>query len=166
MTLAAPRRTKEQGIFTLSDPVRGSQFEDQIAIHPGIELEVEVVQALVRIAELRLFVASLQEPLATAGQLIRDQRGDQVDGRHVLRLRLQKAGFHHCGHAAQAQLYQGTIEFDQVHGLGSSNWIRCWIRSRYWVSSRMSGSTCHRLRGACGLRSRWRRTKRYSGTPS
>ena len=115
----------------MSDPVRGGQFEDQIAIHPGIELEVEVIQALVCIAELRLLVASLQQPLAAAGQFIGDQRGDQVDGRHVLRLRLQKAGFHHCGHAAQAQLYQGAIEFDQVHGLVSSKLMRCWIRSRY-----------------------------------
>ena len=100
VTFPAARRTRKQGIFALSDPVRGGQFEDQVAIHPGVELEVEVVQALVRIAKLRLFVASLKEPLAAAGQLIRDQRGDQVDGGHVLRLRLQKTGFHHCGHAA------------------------------------------------------------------
>src|SRR5258708_29074360 len=123
-------------------------------MHPGGELEGEAVEAVVGVAELRLFVASFQESPATAGQLIGDQRGDQVDGRHVLRLRLQKTRFHHCGHAAQAQLYQGAIEFDQVHGLVSSKWIRCWIRSRYSVSSRMRGSTCRRLRGACGLRSR------------
>jgi hypothetical protein len=115
VTFAAARWTKKQGIFALSDPVRRGQFEDQIAIHLGVELEVEVVQALVGIAELRLFVASLQQPLAAAGQFIGDQRGDQVDGRHVLRLRLQQARFHHGGHAAQAQLHQGAIEFDQVH---------------------------------------------------
>src|SRR6202166_3946966 len=43
VTFPAPRRAKEQGIFTLSDPVRCGQFEDQVAIHPGIELEVEIV---------------------------------------------------------------------------------------------------------------------------
>ena len=74
VTFPASRRTEEQGIFALSDPVRGGQIEDQVAIHPGVELEVEVVQALVGVAELRLFVASFQKPLATAGQLIGDQR--------------------------------------------------------------------------------------------
>jgi len=67
VTFPAPRRTKKQGIFPLSDPVRCGQFEDQVAIHPGIELEVEVVQALVGIAELRLFVASLQDRLLRHG---------------------------------------------------------------------------------------------------
>ena len=92
----------------MSDPACRGQIEDQIAVHLGVELEVEVVQALVGIAELRLFVASLQQPLAAAGQFIRDQRGDQVDGRHVLRLRLQQARFQHGGHAAQAQLHQAS----------------------------------------------------------
>jgi hypothetical protein len=44
---------------------------------------------------------------------------------------LQKARFQYCGHAAQAQLYQRAIEFYQVHELGSSKLMRCWIRSRY-----------------------------------
>jgi len=117
VALAASGWTEKKGIFALPDPVCSGQFEDQVAIHPGIELEVEVVQTLVGVTELRLLVAPLQQSLAAAGQFIRDQRGDQVDGRHVLRLRLQKAGLHHCGHAAQAQLYQRAIEFDQVHGL-------------------------------------------------
>jgi len=43
---SAARRTKKKGIFALSYPVRCSQFEDQVTIHPDIELEVEVVQAL------------------------------------------------------------------------------------------------------------------------
>jgi hypothetical protein len=76
VTFPAPGRTKKTGIFALADPVRGGQFEDQIAIHSGIGLEVEGVQALVGVAELRLLVAPFQEPLATTGQLIGDQRGD------------------------------------------------------------------------------------------
>src|SRR5271167_72680 len=144
----AARRPNEQGIFTSSDPAGSGQVEDKTAVHLRIELEVEVIELLVCVTELRLLVASFQEPLAAAGKFVRDQDGDQVNGRHVFRLRLQKTSFHHCGHAAQAQLYQGAMEFDQVHGLGSSKLMRCWIRSRYWVSSRISGSTCLRLRGA------------------
>jgi hypothetical protein len=46
VTFPAPRWTYEQGIFALSDPVCCRQFEDHVAIHPGVELEGEVVQAL------------------------------------------------------------------------------------------------------------------------
>ena len=108
VTFAAARRTKKQGVFAPSDPAGGGQIEDQTAIHLGVELEVEVIQLLVGVAELRLLVAPLQQPLAAAGKFVGDQRGDQVDGRHVLRLRLQQACFQHGGHAAQAQLHQGS----------------------------------------------------------
>jgi hypothetical protein len=61
VALAASRWTEEQGIFALSDSVRRGQFKDQIAIHLGVELEVEVVESFFGIAELRLFVASFQD---------------------------------------------------------------------------------------------------------
>jgi hypothetical protein len=70
VALAASWWAKEQGIFALSDPVRRGQFEDQIAIHLGVELEVEVVESFFGVAELRLFMASLQQALATTGQFI------------------------------------------------------------------------------------------------
>jgi hypothetical protein len=88
--------------------------EDMAAIHLWIELEIEGVQALVSVAELGLLVTTIQQPLAATGKFVRDQDGDQVDRCHGLGLRLQQTGFHHCGHAAQAQLHQGTIEFYQV----------------------------------------------------
>ena len=129
--LPLPARTKKQGVFAPSDPAGSGQVEDQTAIHLWIELEVEVIQLLVGVTELRLLVAPLQQPLAATGKFVGDQDGDQVDGSHGLRLSLQQTRFQHGGHAAQAQLHQGAIEFDQVHGWGSSKWMRCWIRSRY-----------------------------------
>ena len=44
VTFAAARRTEEQGVFALSDPVRSGQVEDQTAVHLWIELEVEVIE--------------------------------------------------------------------------------------------------------------------------
>ena len=73
VALAAPRRAEKQGIFASADPARSSQIEDQFAIHLGVELEVEVVKSSFGIAELRLFMAPLQQALATADQLIGDQ---------------------------------------------------------------------------------------------
>ena len=68
-----------------------------------------------------------QQALTAAGEFVRYQSGDQVDGGHGVGLCLEQACFQHCDHASHAQFVQGAIEFDQVHGLDSSNWIRCWI---------------------------------------
>ena len=86
VALAAARRTKKQGIFALSYPAGGGQIEDQLAIHLGVELEVEVIQLLVGVAELRLLVTPLQQSFAATVQFIRDQCGDQVDRGHVIGL--------------------------------------------------------------------------------
>ncbi len=88
-------------------------------------MEVEIIQVLVRVSELRLLVAALQQALAAAGEFIGDQAGEQVDGRHGIGLCLEQTRFQHVGHAAQAQLAQGAIEFDHVHWVGSSNCILC-----------------------------------------
>ena len=65
------------------------------------------------------------------------------DAQHKNRKDGDTKGFHHCGHAAQAQLNHAAIEFDQVHGLGSSKLMRCWIRSRNWLSSRIINLGLH-----------------------
>jgi len=44
VTFAATGWTEEQGIFALSDPVRGGQVEDKTAVHLRVELEVEVIE--------------------------------------------------------------------------------------------------------------------------
>ena len=102
VALAAARRTKKNGIFAPSDPVRRSQVEDKTAVHLWIELEVEVVELLVCITELRLLVAPLQQSPAATGEFVGDQDGDQVDGGHSLCLRLEQTRFQHGGHATQA----------------------------------------------------------------
>jgi hypothetical protein len=65
-------------------------------------LEVEIIKALVRVAELSLLVAPFQQPLAATVEFVGNQDGDQVDGCHGLRLNLEQTRFHYRGHAAQA----------------------------------------------------------------
>jgi hypothetical protein len=81
-----------------------AMIEDEGAVHLGVELEVEVVQSLVGIAETGLLAPPLQQALAAAAQLVRHQDGDQVDGGHGFALGLQQARFQDSGYAAQAQL--------------------------------------------------------------
>jgi hypothetical protein len=61
MTFPASSWTKKKCVFALSDPSGSSQVEDKTAVHLWIELEVEVVEVLVGIAELRLLVAPFQQ---------------------------------------------------------------------------------------------------------
>jgi hypothetical protein len=96
------RLAKKKCVFAPSDPGGGGQVEDQTAVHLWIELEVEVIQLLVCVTELRLLVASFQQALTASGKFVGDQDGDQVDGGDGLSLRLQQTRFQHCGHAAQA----------------------------------------------------------------
>src|ERR1700691_4744810 len=89
VTLTASTRTKEQCVLPPSDPCGGGQVEDQTAVHLWVELEVEVIQLLVWVTELRLLVAPLQQSLAATGKFVGDQDGDQIDGSHGLGLSLQ-----------------------------------------------------------------------------
>jgi hypothetical protein len=66
MTLPRAWWPFKQAVFAPFHPAGGSQIEDQVAVHLGVELEVEVVQPLVRIAEACLFLAPLQQSFAAA----------------------------------------------------------------------------------------------------
>src|ERR1700687_2269476 len=59
VTFSATCRAKKKCVFAASDPCGRGQVEDQTAVHLWIELEVEVIELLVSITELRLLVAPL-----------------------------------------------------------------------------------------------------------
>src|SRR5690349_7342363 len=84
VTLAGAARSKEQGVFALADESAGSQVVDQTTIHLGIEVEVKVIERLVRIAEGGLLAPPFQQAVATPRELVGDQARDQIDGRHGL----------------------------------------------------------------------------------
>jgi len=80
VTLAGAGRTEKQGIFVACDERASGQIEDQATIHLLVESEVEVIESLVRVAELGLLGAPLQQALATQGEFVGDQARQQVDG--------------------------------------------------------------------------------------
>ena len=84
----------------------GGQIEDQAAIHLRVEIEVEVVERLVGIAEAGLFAPPFQEPVRAPRQLVGDERGEQVDRRHGFGLRLPQTRLQHGGHATETELAQ------------------------------------------------------------
>jgi hypothetical protein len=72
------------------DEGTGSQIEHQAAIHFSVEVEVEVIESFVRVAELGLFFSSLQQSLATTSEFVGDEAGEEVDGGHGFGLSLVK----------------------------------------------------------------------------
>jgi len=60
MTFASARWPEKQSVFVARDEGTGSQIEHQAAIHFSVEVEVEVIESFVRVAELGLFFSSLQ----------------------------------------------------------------------------------------------------------
>jgi hypothetical protein len=113
--LPVPGGTEKQCVFVTGDEGTSGEIEDQAAIHLLIEVEVEVVQGLLGVAELGLLCPPLQQALATAGEFVGDQTGEQVDGGERFGLGLAQAGLQHGGHSAQAKLFESTVEFNQIH---------------------------------------------------
>ena len=95
---------KKKRIFPPVDEATGRQIEDQTAIHLRVEIEVELVQGLVRVAELGLFAPAVEQPFAPPAQLVADQTRDQIDRRHGFALGLAQSGFQHGGYAAEPEL--------------------------------------------------------------
>jgi hypothetical protein len=54
----------------LGDEASGCQIEDKATIEFFVEGKVEVVQGFLRVTELSLFLAALQQSIATAGEFI------------------------------------------------------------------------------------------------
>jgi hypothetical protein len=71
--LPVPPGPSKQCIFAPADEGACGQVEYQAAIHLGIEVEVEVVKRLLRIAEGGLLAPPLQQAVAAPGQLVGDQ---------------------------------------------------------------------------------------------
>ena len=71
--------------------------------------------------------AAREEPVLAAQQLVGDERGDEVDGGELLGLGLAEPGLEDVGHAGEAELAEGVIEFDEVHAGSPVLWS---MRSR------------------------------------
>jgi hypothetical protein len=95
---------QEERIFPPLDKGASGEVEYEAPIHLGIEVEIEVVERSVSVAEAGLFTAPLQQSVAAAREFVGDQRREQIDGSHRFRLRLSQAGFQHRCHSSQPEL--------------------------------------------------------------
>ena len=153
VTLAGAGRAEKQRVFMLVDEAAGGQVEDEAAIHLLVEVEVEVVERLVRIAEARLFLPPLQQTVAATREFVGDQTRRSSRWAPSVRPGPGAGGFR-----ARRPCRRDAVVAVHV-GVQSDSWLVLlgWfvlMRSRYWVSSRMSGSTWRSVSGAGGLRSR------------
>src|SRR6476619_3608876 len=104
MTFPAAGWTDKQRVFVTGDESSGGHIENQTAIHLGIESEVEVIEGFLWIAKLGLLAPTFQQAVATTGEFVRDQAGDQVDGRHGFDLSLVQTHLEHGCDSTQPQL--------------------------------------------------------------
>jgi hypothetical protein len=80
-----------------------------------LKAKSNVVEGLVRVAELGLLFPPLQQALAPQGEFVGDQARQQVDGGERFGLGLTQTGLQPGGHSTQAKLFERAIEFDQIH---------------------------------------------------
>jgi len=98
------------------------------------------------------FVAPASRPLTAAGRVRPITRVEiRVDGGHGVGLCLEQAVFSSTATMPPMRSScRARLSFDQVHGLVSSNWIRCWITSPILGQIADEGSICPQ--GQRGLR--------------
>src|SRR5262249_9421466 len=128
VTLPGPGPAEEEPVLPLRDEAAGGELEDEGAVHLLVEVEIEGVEGLARVAEAGLLKPALEEPVLTLEQLVLDQGRQEVDRGQLLRLGLEEAAFEAGGHPGAAELAEGALQFDEHH-VGTS-WVFCAITAR------------------------------------
>ena len=72
---------------------------------------------------------AVEEAVLAPDELVGDERGDEVERRHALGLCLAQARFERGGHAGEAELAEGAVEFGEGHSSVSLSMWRS-MRSR------------------------------------
>ena len=86
------------------DEACGGELEDERAVDLLVEGEVEAVERAVGVPESGLFVPAGEQAVLAALELVGDERGEQVDGGHLLGLGLEQTRLEDVCHAGEAQL--------------------------------------------------------------
>ena len=84
---------------------------------------------LADVAEAGLLEAAVEQPVLAPEQLVADERGEEVDRGQLVGLGLEQPRLQAGGHAGAAELAQGALQFDEVHG-GIASWVFCAMTSR------------------------------------
>ena len=115
MALPRPWWAEKERVFPLRDEAAGGQVVDQRPVHLLVEIEIEAIEGAIGIAEARLFVPTLEQPLLSAQELVRDEHRDEINRRQLLRLGVTQSGFEDGRHPGKAELAERAIEFDEIH---------------------------------------------------
>src|SRR5439155_22668627 len=105
MTLARTGRSLEQSVFVFSDEAGGGEVEDEAAVHLLVEVEVEVIECLLRIAELGGLSATVQQTVTATIQFIGNEARDEINRHHALGVSLMSPRFQYGGDAAETELF-------------------------------------------------------------
>jgi len=110
VTLPRTGRADQQRVLALSDESGGGELEDESAVDLAVEGEVEAVERAVGVPESGLLGAPGEEAVLAAEELVGNERGDEVDGSHLLDLGLLEARVEYVGHTGEAELAEGLVE--------------------------------------------------------
>jgi hypothetical protein len=89
------------------------------AVHLLVELEVEGVQPLADVAEADLLQPTIEEAILAPNEFVLDEAREEVYGRELLGLGFEEPRLQAHGHAGAAELAQGALQFNDVHGVTS-----------------------------------------------
>ena len=91
------------------------ELVDQRAIHLLVEIKIKGVERALRVTEARELVPAFEEPVLSPTEFVGHERRHEIEGRHLLGLRLSEPCFQNGGHAREPELPERSIEFDEIH---------------------------------------------------
>ena len=115
MTLTGAGRAEEEGILVLRDETAGGELVDQSAIHLLVKREVKAVERAIGVPEACLLVPPGQQPVLPPDQLVADEGREEVERGEPLGLGVPEPGLQDIGHAGEAELAEGAVEFDEIY---------------------------------------------------
>src|SRR5207302_423036 len=86
VTLSGARWAQEESVFSAIDELACGELEDEAAVHLLVEVEIECIEGLVGLAKLSVLDAAPEQPIATDGELVGDECGEEVDRSHLAAL--------------------------------------------------------------------------------
>src|SRR5688500_9718384 len=104
MALAGAGWTEEEDVLVLGDEACRGELVDERAIHLLVEIKVKGVERALGVTKARELVSALEEAVLPAAEFVGDERRYQVEGRHLLGLRLSEPRFQDSGHAGEPEL--------------------------------------------------------------
>ena len=109
MTFAGARRSEKQRVLAPGNKACGGEVVDERAIHLLVEIKVKGVERALRVAKAIELVPTLEQTVRPPAEFVADERGDEIDGRQLLGLRLLQPRVEDCGHAGEPELPKGAI---------------------------------------------------------